>query len=187
MLDLGASRPDGTVRVDNRGGTPLTFTAGATAAWLAIGPTGGTLAAGEHRDLTVTAHRDGLGEGDHTGVLRVRSDAGGADVTVRMAIERPPSITSAAVGHARLGLRTDRTSVLATVTDESGLARVTLRWTAPDGTSGSTAMVASGLAAGPQRGGRGRTGRRPLPRGQPPATAYWSRVSTRARRYAEVR
>jgi RNA polymerase sigma factor (sigma-70 family) len=141
-INLGRSASRDTFGLTNIGEVPVIYTVSVRAKWLSVTPIGGQVAGGDGARVTVTADRSRVREGRSNGTVEVSWDGGSATVTVSLDEERPP-----VVGIPRA--ETDPScsqpvvSVIASVTDDSTLASVTLRWTGPNG-SGSAAMSPSG-------------------------------------------
>lgn len=134
MLDLGASGSSGSVRLRNIGGTQLTFTARSRTGWLSVSRQAGTLDAGSSTRLTISADRGGLAEGTHSGQVAVRSSGRTVVVTVRLSVNRPPS-----VGTITAEASSCSVPVSAAVSDGSGVRSVLVRWSgAVDGQASAT-------------------------------------------------
>jgi RNA polymerase sigma factor (sigma-70 family) len=132
-LDLGADRDQATLILRNPGGTPLDWSATATAAWLRSSPSQGRLGAGGQTQLAVTADRAALKEGPAAATLRLSSAAGGASVAVRLTVERPPTIGEPTASPPRIQVagetcKATTSLIQVAVEDESGLAQVVLEW-----------------------------------------------------------
>jgi RNA polymerase sigma factor (sigma-70 family) len=131
-VDLGAAATGATLTVRNGGGEPLSWTAAPSATWLRVSPASGDLDGGQQARLSLAATRDGLPEG--TAGARVRLTWGGGparSVVVALRVEHAPAITDLAASPPEIfaGPCTPTTTLVeATVTDESPLSSVTLRW-----------------------------------------------------------
>jgi RNA polymerase sigma factor (sigma-70 family) len=130
-VDLGEARTTATVTLRNDGDEPLTWTAAAAPSWLRVSPPGGRLGGGGQARLALSASRDGLPEGDAEGRVEVAWGGTTRSVAVAMRVERAPEIggLSASPTQLRVDPCTPTTSLVrATVTDESALSEVRLRW-----------------------------------------------------------
>ena len=129
-VDLGSAGTSATVTVRNGGDEPLSWAADPSTPWLRAGPSSGRLDGGEQARLSLTATRDGLPEGDAD--TRVELTWGGAARTVAVAlrVEHPPEISDLTASPPQITVAPCATTTLvgATVTDESSLSSVTLRW-----------------------------------------------------------
>jgi len=129
-VDLGSAGTSATVTVRNGGDEPLSWAADPSTPWLRAGPSSGRLDGGEQARLSLTATRDGLPEGDAD--ARVELTWGGAARTVAVAlrVEHPPEISDLTASPPQITVAPCATTTLvgATVTDESSLPSVTLRW-----------------------------------------------------------
>ena len=132
-VDLGAGGAAVALTVRNGGDEPLSWAADPSATWLRVSPSSGRLDGGEQARLTLSATRDGLPEGDAD--ARVELTWGGPTRTVAVAlrVEHPPEISDLAavadeIFTSPCGRAPTTTLVQATVTDESPLSSVTLRW-----------------------------------------------------------
>jgi hypothetical protein len=130
-VDLGPGGTTATLTVRNGGGEPLSWTASPSAPWLRVNPSAGRLDGGQRARLTLSATRDGLPEGDADARVELTWDGPTRAVAVALRVERPPAIgdLSASPPQIFTGPCTPTTTLVeATVTDESGLSSVTLRW-----------------------------------------------------------
>jgi hypothetical protein len=121
-VDLGRSATRATFQVTNVGDLPVLFQVSSHATWLRVSPIGGGLSDGGDTRVTVVADRSKVREGSSTARVLVSWDAGSATVTVSLDEERPPAVGAPTVPP---GSSCD-VDVRATVSDESGLATVTL-------------------------------------------------------------
>jgi RNA polymerase sigma factor (sigma-70 family) len=130
-VDLGASGTTARLTLGNGGDQPLSWTATASAPWLRVSPAGGRLDGGGQASLSLSASRDGLPEGDAEGRVQVAWGGPTRAVTVGLRVEHAPEIggLSASPPQLRVGPCTPTTALVeATVTDESALSSVSLRW-----------------------------------------------------------
>jgi RNA polymerase sigma factor (sigma-70 family) len=130
-VDLGPGGTTATLTVRNGGGEPLSWTASPSAPWLRVSPSAGRLDGGQRARLTLSTTRDGLPEGDADARVELTWDGPTRAVAVALRVERPPAIgdLSASPPQIFTGPCTPTTTLVeATVTDESGLSSVTLRW-----------------------------------------------------------
>ena len=133
-VDLGAAGATASLTVRNGGDEPLSWTADPSTAWLRVSPSTGRLDGGEQARVTLSATRDGLPEGDADGRVELTWGGPARSVVVALRVERRPEIggLSASPGQIFVEPCTPRTltttQVQATVTDESAISAVTLRW-----------------------------------------------------------
>jgi RNA polymerase sigma factor (sigma-70 family) len=130
-VDLGPGSTTATLTVRNGGGAPLSWTASPSAPWLRVSPSAGRLDGGQRARLTLSATRDGLPEGDADARVGLTWDGPTRAIAVALRVEHPPAIgdLSASPPQIFTGPCTPTTTLVeATVTDESGLSSVTLRW-----------------------------------------------------------
>jgi RNA polymerase sigma factor (sigma-70 family) len=130
-VDLGPGGTTATLTVRNGGREPLSWSASPSAPWLRVSPSAGRLDGGQRARLTLSATRDGLPEGDADARVELTWDGPTRAVAVVLRVERPPAIgdLSASPPQIFTGPCTPTTTLVeATVTDESGLSSVTLRW-----------------------------------------------------------
>ena len=130
-VDLGSAGTSATLTVRNGGDEPLSWAAAPSTPWLRVRPSSGRLDGGEQARLSLSATRDGLPEGDAN--ARVELTWGGAarSVAVALRVEHPPEISDLGASPPQIAVAPcvpTTTLVGATVTDESGLSSVTLRW-----------------------------------------------------------
>ncbi|GAA4821470.1 sigma-70 family RNA polymerase sigma factor [Nocardioides caeni] len=144
-VDLGRSDSARTITVGNAGGTALDFTTESRTSWLSIGP-GGSLDPESSRGLQITASRSGLSEGPHEGTVAVSWSGGTVVITVRLTVNRPPTIGTI----TRTISGDDCTSagrivsVSAMANDGTGLASVRFSWNGPGPEDGAKAGARSG-------------------------------------------
>ena len=130
-VDLGPSATTATLTVRNGGDRPLSWTADPSVPWLRVSPSSGRLDGGRRARLTLSATRDGLPEGDADARVELTWDGPTRSVVVALRVEHPPRIggLSAAPPQVFTSPCTQTTTLAeATVTDESALSSVTLRW-----------------------------------------------------------
>jgi hypothetical protein len=167
-VDLGAAGATASLTVRNGGGEPLSWTADPSTAWLRVSPSTGRLDGGEQARVTLSATRDGLPEGDADGRIELTWGGPARSVVVALRVERRPEIggLSAQFREIFLGRCTPTTTpVDATVTDESAISSVTMRWA-----GGSVPMTF--------RGGRWSAGLGPA---TSPGSVPWQVIATDAR------
>jgi RNA polymerase sigma factor (sigma-70 family) len=138
-IDLGRRATTGSVIVGNSGGEPLSWTATADADWISISPASGELEGGSTTTLTITAVRSRLPEGRSTGSVVISGAGQSRTVTVTATEERDPVVGAPSTG----ANPSCQVPVTASVSDESGLASVTLFWSGPSG-KGQVTMSGSG-------------------------------------------
>jgi RNA polymerase sigma factor (sigma-70 family) len=133
-VDLGAAGATANLIVRNGGDEPLSWTADPSTAWLRVSPSTGRLDGGQQARVTLSATRDGLPEGDANGRVELTWGGPARSVVVALRVERGPEIDaiSASLRQVFVEPCTPRTptitQVQATVTDESAISAVTLRW-----------------------------------------------------------
>lgn len=130
-VDLGPSGTTATLTVRNGGGEPLSWTASPSAPWLRVSPSTGRLDGGRQAGLTLSATRDGLPEGDADARVELTWDGPTRSVAVALRVEHPPEIGDLSASPPQIftsPCTQTTTLVEATVTDESALSSVTLRW-----------------------------------------------------------
>ena len=136
LVDLGRRDKSATIGLSNGGGLPVHYTASTEAPWLDLSPTTGQIDGGRGTDLVLTADRSALPEGAADATLTLAWDHGTATVQVKIDVERPPEITS-----YQFTERGCDAYAAAQVTDESGLASVSLVWTRPSSGEQTTQMT----------------------------------------------
>jgi RNA polymerase sigma factor (sigma-70 family) len=139
--DLGRRGSKATFRLTNTGGESVTYRATSSVGWLATSPATATIEAGESAFLAVTANRGAVDEGRSTGSIQLTWDAGSTSATVSLVEERDPQVGRPRAVEDSTCPRSYTVSVAAT--DDSGVDRVTLRWSGEAG-SGSASMRRSG-------------------------------------------
>jgi len=130
-VDLGPGGTTATLTVRNGGGEPLSWTARPSAPWLRVSPSTGRLDGGRQAGLTLSATRDGLPEGDADARVELTWDGPTRSVAVALRVEHPPEIGDLSASPPQIftsPCTPTTTLVEATVTDESALSSVTLRW-----------------------------------------------------------
>jgi uncharacterized membrane protein YgcG len=130
MIDLGASAASAMITLSNTGNNVLAWHADPADPWLKVSPPAGSLAGGQSQQLTVTADRDTLPEGDGQTELRFTSSGGQGqgDVAVALREERPPTISKPRASNTRIGGYgcPTTTEIRADITDESPPIHVVL-------------------------------------------------------------
>jgi RNA polymerase sigma factor (sigma-70 family) len=132
-VDLGAGRAAVALTVRNGGDEPLSWAADPSATWLRVSPSSGRLDGGDQARLTLSATRDGLPEGDADARVELAWGGPARSVAVALRVERSPEISGLAAVAGELftspcARAPTTTPVQATVSDESPLSSVTLRW-----------------------------------------------------------
>ena len=167
-VDLGAAGATANLTVRNGGDEPLSWTADPSTAWLRVSPSTGRLDGGDQATVTLSATRDGLPEGDAESRLDLTWGGPARSVVVALRVERRPEIggLSTQFREIFIGRCTPTTTrVDATVTDESAISSVTMRWA-----GGSVPMTL--------RGGRWSASLGPA---TSPGSVPWQVVATDAR------
>jgi RNA polymerase sigma factor (sigma-70 family) len=113
--------------------------------WFTLGRNGGTIEAGGHQTVNISANPSLAGEGSHLGVIHVYWPDGSFDVTVSVNNPgSPPLITgSQAVCKGREG----SFALTVNVSDDFAVTTVKLTYTTADGAQAMAAMSLSGAAA----------------------------------------
>ena len=130
VVDLGAANSTAVITLSNTGSHQLAWHANPAAPWLKVNPATGTLAGGQSQQLTVTADRSALPEGDGRTQLKVSSSDDQSQGTIAVALreERPPAILNPRASNTRIGGYGCPTTseISAAVRDESAPIRVVL-------------------------------------------------------------
>lgn len=147
-LDFGAAADRRTLELFNDGGVPLTWAAAASPGAFGADPAAGSIPPAGTVRLMVSLDRSALVEGPVSGVVRISSAGGAAEIGLRAMVVRPPNVVRLNARDARLATSPCSvvptvTPVEATVEDESQIASVTLRWRDPSGDSGERVMQAA--------------------------------------------
>lgn len=126
-VDFGSVGTNASVTLTNSGSKSLTWTASASAGWLALGATSGTIAAQSKKTLGMSANRTGKSTGTYTTSVSIAAGtAGSATASVSMTV--PSTATSVLLagqlvdqfdGHALTGLTVEYDG-LSAKTDGSG-------------------------------------------------------------------
>jgi RNA polymerase sigma factor (sigma-70 family) len=131
-IDLGARTATATLTVRNDGEEPLSWAADPSTDWLRVRPATGRLDGGDQVRLRLSAARDGLPEGDADAQVEFSWGGPVRSVAVALRAEHLPDISdvSATPGQIFAAPCADDTTALveASVTDESPLSSVALRW-----------------------------------------------------------
>jgi RNA polymerase sigma factor (sigma-70 family) len=133
-VDLGAGGATAALTVRNGGDEPLSWTADPSQAWLRVSPSTGRLEGGERARVTLSATRDGLPEGEADALVELTWGGAARSVAVTLRVEHPPEIGGISASPRQVFVRRCTpasptiTQVQATVTDESAVSSVTLRW-----------------------------------------------------------
>ena len=138
-ISLGRSASSSTITLTNSGDLPVDYRLTSSAGWLSASPASGRVEGGTSSRLTVRADRGRVREGSSSGTIGISWVAGGAKVAVSLVEERGPN-----VGQPSAGSSSTCTSnpVQVSVSDESGLTSVVLRWSGAG--SGSASMSERG-------------------------------------------
>jgi RNA polymerase sigma factor (sigma-70 family) len=134
VVDLGARARTATFTVRNAGASAIRWRASRSAGWLTAAPAGGGLAPGASVQVTLTADRTGLPEGQLHATALVDVGATRRRVAVQAVVERAPSIhvTVSPTRIRTLSLCGDTMArVTAAISDESTLGGVVLEWGDP--------------------------------------------------------
>ncbi|MGH9276622.1 MAG: choice-of-anchor D domain-containing protein [Acidimicrobiales bacterium] len=121
LVDLGTG-DRATLGLANTGGAALDWSSASDRPWLSMSPRSGRLRPGQRINVVVSIDRPALPEGDLSGVITVApagGSTGGAAVTVRAVVDRPPVIHAATVTPINCAF-----DVVASVSDESPPVRV---------------------------------------------------------------
>lgn len=132
-LDLGPTASTGTFRLTNVGGTDVTATLAASAAWASV-PGSVTVPAGGARDVTVRVDRGAVAEGTSAADVTVRWPDGSGRVRVTLSQDRPPVVGAPTASPGACNTPVP-VSVGVTDTDVTG---VRLDWQGPSGPGSST-------------------------------------------------
>jgi hypothetical protein len=149
-IDYERSRTLSTLSITNQGDAPLSWSVASVGpSGFSAFPTSGTVEPGSRNDTRVAFSRTSLPEGPIEGTLQITSNGGGASVDLRGTVARPPVIDAQAgsdtLGRAPCSARPTTTSVRATITDEAGVASVSLFGRNANGAStGPLPMTAAG-------------------------------------------
>lgn len=146
-ISLGSNNSSSSVTLTNSGGLPVDYRAAAGAGWLSASPSTGRLAAGASAKVAIKADRGDVGEGGSSGTIDVTWPGGRSQVKVSLVEERAPSIGRPSTGSNP----SCEVPVKVSVSDDSGLSSVILRWSGPNG-SGSASMSRSGSGWGATMG-----------------------------------
>ncbi|MEO6472220.1 MAG: sigma-70 family RNA polymerase sigma factor [Aeromicrobium sp.] len=146
-IDLGRNSNNSSVTLTNPGGLTVGYQVASGSDWLSASPAGGSIDPGKSARVDISAARSKVGEGKSTSNIVVTWKGGRATVKVSLEEERAPI-----VGRPSAGPNPScNVPVSVSVSDESGLNSVILRWTGPSG-SGSKAMSHSGSRWAAQMG-----------------------------------
>ena len=146
-LAFGATSTAEALEIANDGDAPLSWTADASPDVFSVTPATGWVAPGATVRATVRLNRPAAAEGRVEGVVRVDSDGGRRDVRLTGSVIHAPVVAGVTVDNPRLArppCSVDPTvaAVSATVTDETGVDSVVLRWRDATGAAGSRELVA---------------------------------------------
>jgi RNA polymerase sigma factor (sigma-70 family) len=138
-ISLGRSGSSSTFTLTNTGGLPVDYRLTSSAGWLSASPPTGRVEAGVSSQVAIRADRGDVGEGLSSGTIGISWDTGRAQVKVSLVEENKPVV-------GRPSTRSTpscEVPVTVSVSDESGLSSVKLRWSGDAG-SGSATMSRSG-------------------------------------------
>jgi RNA polymerase sigma factor (sigma-70 family) len=131
-IDLGARAATATLTVRNDGDEPLSWAADPSTDWLRVRPATGRLDGGDQARLTLSAARDGLPEGDADARMDLSWGGPVRSVAVALRVEHLPDISDVSATPDQIfadPCSDDTTAqVEASVSDESPLSSVALRW-----------------------------------------------------------
>jgi hypothetical protein len=129
-VDLGSAGTSATLTVRNGGDGPLSWAADPSTPWLRVRPSSGRLDGGGQARLSLSATRDGLPEGDADARVELTWGGPARSVPVALRVEHPPEISDLTASPPEITVPPCATTTLvgATVTDESSISSVTLRW-----------------------------------------------------------
>jgi Viral BACON domain len=131
-IDLGARGASATLTVRNNGDEPLSWAADPSTDWLRVRPATGRLDGGDQARLTLSATRDGLPEGDADARIDLSWGGPVRSVVVALRVENLPDISDVSATPDQIfaaPCSADTTALVeASVTDESPLSSVALRW-----------------------------------------------------------
>ena len=134
-ISLGRSGSTSTVTLTNTGGLPVDFRLTSSTAWLSASPSTGRVEAGASSRLAVRADRGDVREGSSSGTIGISWATGNAQVKVSLVEERDPKVGQPSATASRT---CTSNPVQVSVSDESGLSSVVLRWSGAG--SGSKTM-----------------------------------------------
>ena len=140
-IALGRSNSSSSFALTNSGGTAVDYQLTSTARWLSAAPASGTVEPGATVRIAVRANRGAVAEGQSAGRINATWDTGNGSVAVSLTEEREPNVGRPTAPSPTCEDQT--VPVRASVSDESGLRSVTLRWSSPGG-SGTRTMTKSG-------------------------------------------
>jgi RNA polymerase sigma factor (sigma-70 family) len=134
-ISLGRSGSTSTITLTNTGGLPVDYRLTSSAAWLSASPSTGRVEAGASSRLAVRADRGDVREGASAGTIGISWATGSAQVKVSLVEERNPKVGQPSAVASRT---CTSNPVQVSVSDESGLSSVVLRWSGAG--SGSKTM-----------------------------------------------
>ncbi|MDX9975792.1 MAG: VWA domain-containing protein, partial [FCB group bacterium] len=115
-FNFGLASVSGPLTVTNAGGGTVNWTASEDIPWLNLTPSNGSVAAGEDGDVvTITADRDDLDGGTHTGTIHFTSAAGNVDVDV--SVQVPQQAPALVLSPADLDFGVSTTTTVLNVTN----------------------------------------------------------------------
>ncbi|MDR7086709.1 RNA polymerase sigma factor (sigma-70 family) [Aeromicrobium panaciterrae] len=141
-IALGRSASNSTFVLTNTGGKAVNYQLTSSAGWLTASPSTGKVKAGKAVQIAVHANRGAVAEGKSAGTIGVSWGAGSGKVAVTLTQERNPNVGRPSAGDSPT-CEDPTVPVRATVTDESGLSSVRLRWSV-NGQSGTETMHKEG-------------------------------------------
>jgi hypothetical protein len=160
-VDLGTTASSASVIVGNDGQAPLTFTAAASGAGLAVDPVAGTLGSGASASLSVTLDRSLPSQGPFTGSIQIANGTGNATITVTVTalVDSGPMISGETATPiqvvtakcTKLPHQPTMSTVTASVSGSMPLKLVVLHWqgTGSNGSGTATMTLAGSDYAAP--------------------------------------
>lgn len=154
----------------NQGEQRTRFAVRIAVPWLTVTPADGALAPGESVDLRFSLDSLQAPQGEGMTTVRVAGRGRTLEIEVRAQVANPPPVISDATRLSTPPCEDGvTTTVSATVTDDTGLAAVTLRWTTPDGAEGGQARRPCAL-----RAPRSRCPFAGAPRSRAASSSWWA-------------
>jgi len=133
VIDLGGSASSGEFSLSNTGGQSLTWSLdGSAANPFGVSAASGQLDPGQTTVVLVTLNRGSASEGAHINAVSITSSSGaGAAVELRAVVEHKPVVTITHAAKTPVCPQFEVETIVASVSDESGLSSVVLSWTGP--------------------------------------------------------
>ncbi|WP_332645044.1 sigma-70 family RNA polymerase sigma factor [Aeromicrobium sp.] len=138
-IALGGSASNSSFVLTNTGGKAVNYQLSSSAGWLTAAPSTGKVKPGKAIQIAVHANRAAVSEGKSAGTIGVKWGTGSGKVLVTLTQERDPNVGRPTVGSNP----SCNVPVRVSVSDESGLRSVVIRWSGGAG-SGSKSMSRSG-------------------------------------------